>query len=316
MFVNLIFCLIFKFIFEIMMQSQENFHSMTDEVQKLLTANAVLVATVAALDGEFTRFKAKRLELVDNYIRQQQAIKGATKQKRLDRAAAIQEAVQVAGNVYVYAVQANDQLLAENMSFRDTTFKKQRDTEILAKIRWVHTQAVALLPLMGSFGNTVASLAHFQQVIDTYADSVSGPRNVNVEKKTATRDIKLNIEELRGILNNIDRLMYNFSVSHPQFLSDYQNAREIIDYGHRRTRLGLFVELEDGVDSAGVVVVITKGTKSYTEVVRSADHTALFDSVLAGTYNVSIHHVGYQPYTGTVLVRSGAHNTGSAKLML
>lgn len=296
---------------------QENFNSMTDEVQKLLTANSVLVATIPVLNDEFVKFKAKRVELGNNFIRQQQSVKGHTKQKKIEREAVVKEAVTVAGILYVYAVQENNMGFAGNVSITPRYFFFKRDTEIHNKVQWIHDQAVALLSSLTNFGITAGNLTTFQQKIDAFRNVISAPRNVLVEVKTATNDIKNNIEELRVILKNIDRLMHSFSSTHPQFYSDYLNAREIIDYGHHFTRIGLFIELEDGVDAIGVTPILTnnKTGKIYS---ASANHQGLAEipSMKAGTYTLAVAHPGYQPYTdNNVKVLRGKLNELTIRLL-
>lgn len=85
--------------------------------------------------------------------------------------------------------------------------------------------------------------------------------------------------------------------------------------GHRNTKLGLFVELEDGVDAVGTPVVIEKGAVRYSEVVQLFSSQALFESVLSGLYTVRIEKAGYQSYLGQIRVKSGRLNTENVVLL-
>ncbi|MBX7240425.1 MAG: carboxypeptidase-like regulatory domain-containing protein, partial [Bacteroidia bacterium] len=180
----------------------------------------------------------------------------------------------------------------------------------------IHDTALANLAALAPYNITALVLTDFKTAIDNFAAVIEAPQLKQNEKKIARQNLTNLLNTADTYLKRIDKLMPQYRTAATQFYNEYTEARQIKDLGHRKTRLGLFVELEDGVDSTGVVVVITKGLKNYTQTVRSTDHKAYFESILIGTYTITIHHPGYQPWTGTINIKPGILNTATAKLML
>ena len=143
-----------------------------------------------------------------------------------------------------------------------------RDTEIHAKALATHNEALALLANLAPYNVTALLLTDFKTLIDTYATVMQAPENRINEKKIAKQNLTLKLNQNTQNLKTLDGLILQYRTTATQFYDEYTEARKIIDLRHRKTRLGLFVELEDGVDSTGVVVVITKGLKNYTEAVH------------------------------------------------
>ena len=147
----------------------------------------------------------------------------------------------------------------EKYTLAKTDLELLRDTEIHAKALATHNEALALLANLAPYNVTALLLTDFKTLIDTYATVMQAPENRINEKKIAKQNLSLKLNQNTQNLKTLDGLILQYRTTATQFYNEYTEARKIIDIGHRKTRLGLFVELEDGVDSTGVVVIITKG---------------------------------------------------------
>lgn len=292
-------CLIF------MKQRQEDFLSMVKVVKTFFTANSVKVGTLPALVTVDGALQVALDDVSVFYVRQQKKTEGATIDKEVAREAASVLGILVAGNIEAYAMDIGNNTLRKDFHFTASIFNKLPDTEMVDTLNEIHATAVVLLPSMGNYGNTVGSLLDFRTAIDAYVTEVTRPRDILVTKETATGKILEALGRIRALLRKADTLMRNFRLSDSVFYADYLNSRKVVNTGHSFTRLGLFIELEDGVDASGIPVTITKGTRVYTEV-TDVDGLANFASVVVGEFTVEVNHPGYVPFVQNhVRVRSG-----------
>ena len=281
----------------------------------LIKHNAVWT-TFTAFSDLVTAFQNTNAEITALISVQTQPTQGVTKGIAKLQNQTIAETLVFAAKLKAYAIAEGLSDLEEKYTLAKTELEKLRDTEIHAKALSTHDEALALLASLAPYNVTALLLTDFKTLIDTYATVMQAPENRINEKKIAKQNLSLKLNQNTQNLKTLDGLILQYRTTATQFYNEYTEARKIIDIGHRKTRLGLFVELEDGVDSTGVVVVITKGIKNYTQTVRSTDHKAYFESILVGTYTITIHHPGYQPWTGTINIKPGILNTATAKLML
>ena len=295
---------------------QENRFTMMKTVIGVLNKFNATWTTFIPFSDLVTLLKANYTQIAAEVALQDQITQGITQNKNNLRLAVVATAYEIENKINIYATFINDTALAQSFNFTYTEIEGLRDTEIVVRATTIHDTALANLAALAPYNITALVLTDFKTAIDNFAAVIEAPQLKQNEKKIA----KVNLQNLLTLgdtyLKRIDKLMPQYRTTATQFYNEYTEARKIIDIGHRKTRLGLFVELEDGVDSTGVVVVITKGLKNYTQTVRSTDHNAFFESILSGTYTITIHHPGYQPWTATINIKSGILNTATAKLML
>jgi len=296
--------------------NQENRFSMMKTVNTVLTNYNAVWSSYAAFSDLVTEFR-NRCDVISGLVTlQSQNVAGVTLDKAVIQGKVVQGTLELALKIHAYAVGAGLNDLAKEFDLVRSDVERLRDTEMLNKAVETHDIALVNLVALAPYNVVAGDLTAFKALIDAYEVQIEAPRVRINSKKVARFNIGVRLNENTATLELMDGLMLPYRFSQASFYDAYREARKIIDMGRRKTRLGLFVELEDGVDSTGVVVVITRGVRSYTEVVRSSDHTAFFGSVAVGTYVVTVNHAGYQPYSGTVVIRSGVLNSGSVKLML
>jgi len=296
--------------------NQENKLTMMKTVIGVLNKFNATWTTFIPFSDLVTQLKATYTQVAAEAALQDQITQGITQNKANLQSIMVATAYEIENKINIYATFINDPALAASFNFTYTQIESLRDTELVIRANTIHDTALANLAALAPYNITALVLTDFKTAIDNFAAVIEAPQLKQNEKKIAKQNLTNLFNTAVTYLKRIDKLMPQYKTAATQFYNEYTEARQIKDLGHRKTRLGLFVELEDGVDSTGVVVVITKGIKNYTQTVRSTDHNAFFESILAGTYTITIHHPGYQPWTGTTNIKSGILNTATAKLML
>ena len=296
--------------------NQENKFTMMKTVIGVLNKFNATWTTFIPFSDLVTLLKANYTQIAAEVALQDQITQGITQNKANLQSIMVATAYEIENKINIYAIFINDTALAQSFNFTYTQIESLRDTELVIRATTIHDTALANLAALAPYNITAPVLADFKTAIDNFAAVIEAPQLKQNEKKIARQNLQNLLTLGDTYLKRIDKLMPQYRTTATQFYNEYTEARQIKDLGHRKTRLGLFVELEDGVDSTGVVVVITKGLKNYTQTVRSTDHNAFFESILSGTYTITIHHPGYQPWTATINIKSGILNTATAKLML
>lgn len=88
---------------------------------------------------------------------------------------------------------------------------------------------------MGACGITVAKLTVLQAAIDGFKAIVSKPRDHILAGATVTRELSDEFDAADEMLAEIfDGLIGQFQTANAKFVSDYHNARTIVDTSVRR----------------------------------------------------------------------------------
>ena len=89
---------------------------------------------------------------------------------------------------------------------------------------------------LGDFGIDQAKLDSLAGRSAAYSKTVGLPRAATVKLSTTTAAIKRQLESIDDLLARVlDRLIVQFKTSAPDFFSDYQAARVIVDRGGGRS---------------------------------------------------------------------------------
>lgn len=157
-------------------------------------------------------------------------ITGHRKEKRKALLAMVEMALQVRGGVMAYADIIADNALKESVNFSYTKLVKISDTLSGERCQIIKDMAQDHLSQLGPYGVTQSLLNQLQQLIDDYQSKIPSTRVAITKRKVATRNLKRYIKEVSLILKDrMDKLMYYFKHSDPDFFADYFNSRKIVD---------------------------------------------------------------------------------------
>ncbi|MBX7241876.1 MAG: carboxypeptidase-like regulatory domain-containing protein [Bacteroidia bacterium] len=235
--------------------------------------------------------------------------------KEVAKKLVVSTALEIALTIKVYATDSNNLILKDDFTLTQSDLDQLRDTELIIEAQRIHAAAAAMAVDLAPYGITPVMVSAFLTAITGFVSILATPRIKVSQKFIARESIDVLLFQATNILDSIDALMLRYKYSNTVFYKEYRKARKIINLGHRNTRLGLFVELEDGVDYAGFSVLLQKGISSYMGETDS-DGKALFESLKAGKYAVTITKDGYETYNGVLTVKSGVLNTIKVSLNL
>ena len=112
-----------------------------------------------------------------------------------------------------------------------------REAAVLSRVRDIHAAATAELAKLGDYGITQAKLTALKKKIDAFEASLAKPRQQIATGSAATQSLQSQFADADTILNKrLDKLVYQFKDSAPDFFNEYQTARSIVDIrGGRKT---------------------------------------------------------------------------------
>ena len=106
----------------------------------------------------------------------------------------------------------------------------ERDADAIKDCQNVHDLANTNIASLGSYGVTAAKLTALQAAIDGFKAIVSKPRDNIVAGATVTQELSDEFDTADETLSEIlDGLVVQFQATNAKFVSDYNNARTIVD---------------------------------------------------------------------------------------
>ena len=164
---------------------------------------------------------------------------GAAESKRLVTNLLLDTTMEVAGALASFAALNHDAALEAKVDFSRSDVASLPDNEIDDKADAVLALAADLLKKpeskLGDFGIDQAKLDSLAGRSAAYSKTVGLPRAATVKLSTTTGAIKRQFEAIDDLLARVlERLIVQFKASAPDFFSDYQAARVIVDRGGGR----------------------------------------------------------------------------------
>jgi len=186
--------------------------------------------TLQAFGDAYADFGA-HVQNIQNIAQGQAAdITGLSADKQQLRATMADATVEVANAVYAFAKKVRNNDLAAKVNVNRSSILGGRDTAAADLARSIHAVATANLANLGPYGVTDAKLAALQTAIDAYAGSIARPRDARASSATATSQLAAEFDAADADLGDqMDTLVPQFKSANAVFVTDYQNARIIVD---------------------------------------------------------------------------------------
>lgn len=196
----------------------------------VLTDNNALWVGTPAMVSLVTEFRAN-IEAIENALEVQvKDITGHAKAKNVAVEAMIAKTLRVSGVAMAYAEATGNPGLAEEMNVVASELRGYRDAIVAQRCQGLHATATANLAALAGYGIVAADLTDLQAAIDAYLVLVAMPRTKIVVRSVKTNDLGVLIRDTGKLLDRrLDMLMRGFTVSQPDFYSQYTKARMIID---------------------------------------------------------------------------------------
>ena len=272
---------------------QENRYSMILVVQAVCNANNAVWAGVPAFVTAFGEYETGISSINTTRLEQEKDLKGITEDKRVKENEMILQTLGIIGPIVAYANVTSNEPLRQEVDYSDRELRRSRDTMLEDKCQIVQDRAnTHSVDLIASYGVTAGQITDHATTITDYHAAIAGPRSAIALKKTHTAALEILLRSTIEILTGkLDQLVVVFKTTNPQFVSDYENARIIVDLGGRQyTWTGTVGAgtIDNIMDSAGNDATVWELTNTGTEdlqIGRGADSSDMGTpvTVAAGT---------------------------------
>lgn len=197
-------------------------------LQNLLVASKTLVAAVPALQEAIDELVDFILEINLN-AKVQAAPSGAADAKRDALNTLGDAAYEVAGGVLAFADKSGDLTLAARVRFSRSAVSAGSGNAVVARVQDVIDATTENLDSLGDHGVTADKLKALKQALKAYDAVRALPRNAIGAAAAATKALERLFPQVDKLLENqIDRLVWQFRASTPEFYDKYQTARSIV----------------------------------------------------------------------------------------
>ena len=198
-------------------------------VDALLTANHDLIAGVPALVEAAGTLDGLITDIQSN-VKVQTSPSGAAEAKAEALTSLGDTAFEVAGAVLSLAEKNGDRTLAARVKFPRSGITAGSSNAVVARCQDIVEAAADNMDSLGDHGVTQAKVNALKQRLKSY-DGLRGlPRQAQAAGAAATRQLERLFPEAERLLQNrIDKLVWQFRVSAPEFYDKYQVARAVVD---------------------------------------------------------------------------------------
>lgn len=201
---------------------QSVFESHRTDSPKTWTGIPALVTAVGDIDTIVSS--------IATHLEATAAPSGAAANKASCLDAVVPVAVEIASAVHAYAVDNNDGELAGQTDFSDTDIRKRREPQIVAVCAKILSLATEHVDDLADYNVTQAKLTAFSKKVDAYEKACPRPRQNVATKSASTKALPRLFQQARRIIDTrIDKLMVQFKTSSPDFFSEYQTARKMVN---------------------------------------------------------------------------------------
>ena len=215
-----------------MKSKQENKYSMFLSTEQVCNDNNSVWAGLPAFVTAFAAFQACIADINTTRLAQEADLKGIAQDKQIKEDEMIRQALAIAKPIIAFANVTGNSQLKQEVDYSESELRKSRDTILENKCQIIHDRANTNIGSLAPYGVTAGMVTAYQTAINDYHSLIAGPRSAIAMRKTQTTqlDEKLNAGTLI-LTGQLDQLVVLFKVSNPTFVSDYTNARIIVDLG-------------------------------------------------------------------------------------
>jgi hypothetical protein len=213
-----------------MTTKQQNKLAMYLVVKGVLDSNNSVWQSLQAFADGYTDFTSHVTQIQTLELSQVTDSTGIAQDKKASKAAMATAAQQISAAVHAYAVKNKNNTLANETGFTVSDLTGERDADAIKDCQNIHDLANTNIASLGAYGITAAKLTALQAAIDGYKAIVTKPRDNIVAGATVTQELSDEFDAADETLSEIlDGLVLQFKDTNAKFVSDYNNARTIVD---------------------------------------------------------------------------------------
>jgi hypothetical protein len=201
-------------------------------IELLCNSNATITKKNAAFTAAFAIFVSKIAVLLGSQTVASKQTKGIVTDKKTLKKILAQNAADLAALVFSYATKEKNETLKQIVNYAMSDIEKLAAELVVPTCVNIKKAAEDNLAALADYGVTAAMLTDLQTDMDNFSGASPKPKVAKASKVTENANIKTTIKEIDTLLKDeMDKLLVNFKKDNPDFVSDYHNARVIIDPG-------------------------------------------------------------------------------------
>ena len=216
--------------FNNMTTKQQNKLNMYLAVKAVLDANNSIWQPLAAFADGYAGLNTQIGSIQTLEQSQNLDTSGIAQDKQASKVAMATAAIGIALAVRAYAVKTKNNTLAKEVDFNQSDLTGARDTDAVEDCQNIHDAATTNLAALAAYGVTAAKLTALQTAITAFSGLMGKPRQTIASSKTVTQQLSDAFDATDLVLKEeLDNLIGQFADTNAGFVSDYQNARTIVD---------------------------------------------------------------------------------------
>ena len=209
---------------------QQNKLAMYLATKSVLDSNNSVWQSLPAFADGYADFTSHVTQIQTLELSQVTDSTGIAQDKKASKAAMATAAQTISAAVHAYAVKNKNNTLANETDFTVSDLTGERDADAIKDCQNIHDLANTNLASLGNYGLTTTKLTSLQAAIDGFKAVVSKPRDKIAAGKTVTQQLSDEFDAADETLSEIlDSLVGQFQATNAKFVSDYNNARTIVD---------------------------------------------------------------------------------------
>jgi hypothetical protein len=196
-------------------------------VEGICDASPTIWQSLQAFADAYTGLKTHVTNIQTFSQSQTQDTSGIAQDKKQARLAMCSVALPIAKAVHAYALKSQNNTLAASVDFSMSDLMGGRDVQSRDNCQNISDIANTNLANLANYGVTAAQLTALTNAIAAFNLLISKPRDTRAQGKTITGNLQTEFEAADETLGVMDDLLGQLSDA--QFVSDYRNARIIVD---------------------------------------------------------------------------------------
>jgi len=192
--------------------------------------NPASVNLIPKFASAIDKLESITIEIDEIRVQQEKDLKGVTTDKLFTMGNLIDYLVDIAGAIYAYALDKNDNALMSKVNFTASEVEKMSQSEIITAAKIVNEEAGKVAASdMTDHGISADELKEFGELNDYFQVIKSSTREAIIDRSGSTEKLrKLFIEARKLVKGTLDRLAMQYKRKDPDFYLKYRAARIII----------------------------------------------------------------------------------------
>lgn len=288
----------------LMNRKQERKYSMYKAVNSFLVATlASIIAKMPNMADAMTQLQ-KLIDDIADYIEAQESNrKGYSQGKEISKELVVNTIFVLAGQVKSFAVDTNNLVLKNEMTYTDSKLLAMADNRLYATANRIIAKADQNIASLDSYGLTPEKLIDIQTLVEIYNTKISEPRNAASQKAEDTLKLEQAIKDADELLiEKMDTYVIIVKNSDPEFFNIYHSNRKIIGPGYKTLPVRCNLKSPTGEPLHRVTATIEGINRKFK---TTAKGTFLVKSIPEGMHTIKFYRADLEPFTTNFPVTKG-----------